>query len=114
MTNPMTETGKTAVKDGNVFRWLVRKLFSQAANLTPNVIYYPKAWAVKINGKMMEIASRKGEDRSTMTTAAVVMACAMDQWLLKEGDSAEISLTGVTNKGSDLGSFVVNIRRVAA
>lgn len=101
------------MRDKNVFAWLARKAISRLANLTPNVIYYPRTWAAKINGTMFKIASRNGDAASVMTTAAVSMACAMHDHLPKKGDEAEIKLGGVSHGESEIGDFVVIVRRAA-
>ncbi|WP_415279287.1 hypothetical protein [Brucella sp. BZ] len=90
---------------------MVRWLISRAANLTPNVTYYAKSWPVRINEKLVEMASQKGGKSTPMTVASISMCCALHS-KLQVGDSAEIELHGVTTGGRDIGNFVVNVKRI--
>lgn len=90
-------------------RWVISRL----ANLTPNTIYYSSEWLAQIDVKMIEIAAKRGNDSTPMTTGAVAFCCALHNHLPKTGDIAEITLTGVTDKGEDIGNFKVTARRIS-
>lgn len=96
----------------SIFHLVARKIISRLANLTSNVIYYPEMWAVRINGGIAKIASKRGDGSSALTIAATSMACAMHEHLPKMNDAAEINLIGVSHGDAELGNFIVVVRRV--
>lgn len=97
------------MRDRGYTHFVLRKIIGKLANLTPSVVYYAEGWPAKINGIQRVIGAAKG-DKSPLTTASIAMACAMHEHL-KVGDTAEISLVGVTRGNQELGDFEVTVRR---
>lgn len=91
-----------------VAQWLI----GRAANLTPNVVYYPKKFRVGLNSELVELASKRGNGATPMSVAAVSLCCALND-NLKVGDKATIELAGVTHGSDEVGDFIVTARRMA-
>lgn len=90
-------------------RWVIGAL----ANLTPNVVYYPKYWEIKLNDNARKLEAERGTNGNGLTSAAIMLACSMNENLPRAGDSATISLSGVTDRAKQIGDFEVIARRIA-
>lgn len=99
------------MKEKNLAHLILRKIISKLANLTPGVVYYPTGWPAKINDVLRVVGASRDSAQTPMTTAAVSMACAMHEHM-NVGDAAEIQLTGVTRGDDDVGSFIINVKRI--
>ncbi len=100
------------MRDQSIFALFMRKLISKLANSTPGVVYYPKGWPAKINGVLRVAGTVNGRDETPLTTAAISMACAMQENLPEIGDGAEIRLAGVTHGANEIGDFLVTVKRI--
>lgn len=96
--------------EGRLHRF-TRSIISRLANLTPGVVYYAEFWPTKINGLLVKVDSRSGERQSAMTTAAIAVACALDE-RLKVGDVATFEIEGVTRGTHDVGNFRITAERL--
>lgn len=89
-------------------RWIISRL----ANLTPNTIYYSSGWLTKIDDKMIAISAKRGNGSTPMTTGAIAFCCALNNHIPNTGDIAEMTLTGVTLGGKEIGNFKVTAERL--
>lgn len=90
---------------------MLRKIISKLANLTPNVFYYSNKTALKINGGLQKVADKKGNGSTPISLASLSLICAAKQ-IMKDGDTLEINLTGITDGGEELGNYHVSIHKV--
>lgn len=95
-----------------MIRKILRRMISSAANLTPNVVYYASGWPAKVNGKLVDFKSHDQDGRTAMSVAAIAMSCAAHEALPNIGDTATITLTGVTRGKEDVGHFLVTVARI--
>lgn len=91
-----------------IIQWLIDRM----ANLTPNVVYYPKRFRVRLNNGLIDLAEKRGNGATPMSVAAVSLCCALND-NLKVGDKATIELAGVTHGSDEVGDFIVTARRAA-
>ncbi|MFC0245843.1 hypothetical protein ACFOLL_12495 [Falsochrobactrum ovis] len=93
-------------------RRIIQWLIGRAANLTPNVVYYPKKFRLGLNSELVDLASKRGNGATPMSIAAVSLCCALDD-NLKVGDKATFELAGVMHGAHEVGDFIVTVRRAA-
>lgn len=96
----------------NLFQRTMRRIISVLANTTPNVVYYQNGWVADMNGKLERAKAKRGGKGSPMTTAAIALSCALHEHLPKVGDSATMTLVGVSHGGEDIGHFEVTAKRI--
>lgn len=91
-------------------RKIIRPLVSKLANHTPNTVYFPHDWPVKINDMMIRVEHEKGSDGSPLSAACMTMACAAHQHL-KSGDELTVDFSSVSFRGAELGDYTVVVKR---
>ena len=87
----------------------LRKVIGRLANLTPGVFYYSRDLEARVDGVNRRIAVK--HDGSRAAAAATALCSALNHEL-PDGMVLTIELHGVTNKGRDIGSFEVTMRRI--
>jgi hypothetical protein len=96
-----------------IFRRLIRKAISRAANLTPGVYYYSSNLEALINGKLSSHALYRDGEATPVATGAMALCCGLQEALSEVGSTATVRLTGVTYDDRGVGHFIVTAKRVS-
>lgn len=92
---------------------IIKKIIGKLAELTPNTVYFSNSFMVRVNDSTEKLAVKRGENFTSLGVAATSICCAASQEMrLNQGDTAEMTICGVTEGGNEIGDYIVTVRKI--
>ena len=92
---------------------VIKKIIGKLAELTPNTVYFSNSFRVRVNDSTEKLTVKRGGNFTSLGVASTSICCAASQEMrLNEGDTAEITICGVTEGGNEIGDYIVTVRKI--